>query len=52
MKRFPECFFNRYIDCPNCGQCKSCGWNPEIERVRKVANRKKYGCCVRVGEHS
>lgn len=48
------CFFNHEINC-HCGpwvkanpeskelHCKSCGWNPEVERKRREEVKARYG---------
>lgn len=35
------CFFNTEVDCIKKDNCAKCGWNPEVEKVRKEKNRKK-----------
>lgn len=30
-----ECLYNIGVDCAN-QQCERCGWNPEVEKIRKA----------------
>lgn len=48
------CYFNHEINCrcgpwveahPECKElhCAKCGWNPDVERMRKEEVKQKYG---------
>jgi ribosomal protein L37E len=43
MSVVKKCVFNCHIDCEDHNKCSSCGWNPEIERVRKEKLQVKFG---------
>lgn len=30
-----SCRFNKHIDCTKKDECWHCGWNPEVEKMRK-----------------
>lgn len=30
------CEFNQYVECSGPKMCGKCGWNPEVEKVRKA----------------
>ena len=37
----PLCLFNMSVDCPKKDNCKSCGWNPDVDAKRRSETRKR-----------
>lgn len=36
-----KCKYNQSIDCTEKTNCKKCGWNPAVEKIRKKKAREK-----------
>lgn len=36
---YTACVFNKTIDCVDKDKCLRCGWNPDVEKIRKMKIR-------------
>ena len=48
VKKNPGCLLGRWPDgtatcCVSELQCVRCGWTPEVDRRRRLENRRKFG---------
>lgn len=44
------CKHNLMILCEDHTKCASCGWNPEVEEVRKAALQKRFTTTKKRGQ--